>query len=88
MSDTPPSDAPHRLQAMTDALRAWDPEAEVTTEPGTGRLMVLTTLPGDKVMALLRDADEHAAPVGLRATGGCGGRVCCGVCAPSARGEA
>ena len=30
---------------MTEALRAWDPEAEVSLEAGTGRLMVMTTLP-------------------------------------------
>ena len=49
-----------RQQAMTEALRAWDPEAEVTMESGTGRLVVMTTLPTERVIAILKEAGEHA----------------------------
>ncbi len=61
MSD-PHSSFPQRRQAMTEALRAWDPEAEVMVEPATGRLMVMTTLSTDKVVAILREAGEQVEP--------------------------
>ncbi|MBD9478986.1 hypothetical protein [Pseudoxanthomonas sp. PXM02] len=74
MSDPAHAPSDHRRHAMTEALRAWDPEAEVTVEADTGRLVVLTTLPADRVATVLKEAEEQ---------GGCGGRAagsCCGRC--------
>jgi xanthine dehydrogenase iron-sulfur cluster and FAD-binding subunit A len=59
MSDPAPPE--ERQHAMADALRAWDPEAEVAVEAGTGRLMVLTTLPADRVAAILEEAGTRVA---------------------------
>ncbi|KRA45241.1 hypothetical protein [Pseudoxanthomonas sp. Root630] len=78
MSDhAPPTE--QRQQAMTEALRAWDPEAEVTLEPGTGRLMVMTTLPTDRVIAILKDVGEHAEAGESESRGHKAGQ-CCGGC--------
>ncbi|MBD9481317.1 hypothetical protein [Pseudoxanthomonas sp. PXM02] len=67
-----------RQQAMTEALRAWDPEAEVTLESGTDRLVVMTTLPTERVIAILKDIGEQAeagnsAPSTHKAGQCCGG---------------
>ena len=58
MSDHAHAPSAQRQQAMTEALRAWDPEAEVSLETGTGRLMVMTTLPTERVIAILKEAGE------------------------------
>ena len=74
MSDRSHASSEERRQAVTEALRGWDPEADVAVEAGTGRLKVLTTLPADRVAALLREAGE---------LGGCAGEgvnQCCGRC--------
>ncbi len=68
-----------RQQAMTEALRAWDPEAEVTMESGTGRLMVMTTLPTERVIAILKDVGEHAESSDSEPTAHKAGQ-CCGGC--------
>jgi len=78
MPDHPHATPEQRRQAMTDALRAWDPEAEVTMEAGTGRLVVMTTLPTERVIAILKDVGEHAEasegePRGHKAGQCCGG---------------
>jgi len=49
-----------RQRAMNEALRAWDPDAEVTIEADTGRLIVVTSLPNARVIAILKDIGEHA----------------------------
>lgn len=78
MTDHTYTSSKQRQQAMTEALRAWDPEAEVTLESGSGRLMVMTTLPTERVIALLKDLGEQAeasdsAPLGHKAGQCCGG---------------
>lgn len=81
MNDQAPTTTEQRQQAMTEALRAWDPDAEVTIEAGTGRLLVATTLSSDRVNAILKDVGEHAAP----ATTGpqeLKPSECCGSCSP------
>jgi hypothetical protein len=75
MSDASDAAPDHRQQAITEALRAWDPEADVTVEAGTGRLVVLTTLSADRVATLLKEADAQAG------CGGGGAGRCCGRCA-------
>ena len=62
MSDPIHPTSEQRQRAMTEALRAWDPEAEVTLESGTGRLMVMTTLPTERVIALLQQQMARAPP--------------------------
>ena len=79
MSDHTPSPTEQRQQAMTEALRAWDPEAEVTLESGTGRLMVMTTLPTERVVAILKDVGEHAEAGDAEPRGHKAGQ-CCGGC--------
>ena len=79
MSDHTHASSEQRQQAMTDALRAWDPEAEVTLEAGTGRLMVMTTLPTERVIALLKEAGEHAEAGESEPRGHTAGQ-CCGGC--------
>jgi hypothetical protein len=78
MTDHAHTSSKQRQQAMTEALRAWDPEAEVTLESGTGRMMVMTTLSTERVIALLKDIGEQAeagdsAPLGHKAGQCCGG---------------
>lgn len=79
MPDHPHATPEQRQQAMTDALRAWDPEAEVTMESGTGRLMVMTTLPTERVIAILKEMGEHAEASESEPTGHKAGQ-CCGGC--------
>ena len=79
MSDHTHASSEQRQQAMTDALRAWDPEAEVTLEAGTGRLMVMTTLPTERVIAILKEAGEHAEAGESEPRGHQAGQ-CCGGC--------
>jgi hypothetical protein len=79
MSDPTRSPTEQRQQAMTEALRAWDPEAEVSLETGTGRLMVMTTLPTERVIAILKEAGEHAEAGESEPRGHQAGQ-CCGGC--------
>nr|WP_298120511.1 hypothetical protein [uncultured Pseudoxanthomonas sp.] len=79
MSDNAHASSEQRQQAMTEALRAWDPEAEVTMESGTGRLVVMTTLPTERVIAILKEAGEHAE-VGENESRGHKAGQCCGGC--------
>ena len=79
MSDHTHASSEQRQQAMTDALRAWDPEAEVTLEAGTGRLVVMTTLPTERVIAILKDVGEHAEAGESEPRGHTAGQ-CCGGC--------
>ncbi|CAN7185521.1 hypothetical protein LJR168_000431 [Pseudoxanthomonas sp. LjRoot168] len=80
MSDHPAHPTSEQRQhAMTEALRAWDPEAEVTLESGTGRLMVMTTLPTERVVAILKEAGEHAEAGDAEPRGHKAGQ-CCGGC--------
>jgi len=78
MTDHAHAPSEQRQKTMTEALRAWDPEAEVTLESGTGRLMVMTTLPTEQVIAILKNIGEQAeasdrAPLGHKAGQCCGG---------------
>lgn len=79
MSDHAHPSSAQRQQAMTEALRAWDPEAEVTMESGTGRLVVMTTLPTERVIAILKEAGEHAEAGDDESRGHRAGQ-CCGGC--------
>ncbi len=80
MSDHPARrTSEQRQQAMTDALRAWDPGAEVTLESGTGRLVVMTTLPTEHVIAILKEVGEHAEAGAAEPRGHKSGQ-CCGGC--------
>ena len=79
MSEHAPATSAQRQQAMTDALRAWDSEAEVSLEAGTGRLMVMTTLPTERVIAILKDVGEHAEAGDSEPRGHKAGQ-CCGGC--------
>ncbi|MBD9437247.1 hypothetical protein IB223_14180 [Pseudoxanthomonas sp. PXM03] len=79
MSDHAHASSEQRQQAMTEALRAWDPEAEVTMESGTGRLVVMTTLPTERVIAILKDVGEHAEASESEPRGHKAGQ-CCGGC--------
>lgn len=66
-----------RGRAMTQALREWDPDAEVQMEVDTGRLSILTTLPTDRVVAILKSIGEDIQPSGEQSE--CGSQ-CCGGC--------
>lgn len=79
MSDHAPSTPDQRQHAMTEALRAWDPEADVTLESGTGRLVVMTTLPTERVIAILKDVGERAEAGDSEPRGHKAGQ-CCGGC--------
>lgn len=79
MPDHSHAPSEQRQQAMTEALRVWDPEAEVTMESGTGRLVVMTTLPTERVIAILKDVGEHAEPSDSEPRGHKAGQ-CCGGC--------
>lgn len=79
MSDHTHASSEQRQQAMTEALRAWDPEAEVTMKSGTGRLVVMTTLPTERVIAILKDVGEHAEAGESEPRGHTAGQ-CCGGC--------
>ncbi|WP_334178945.1 hypothetical protein [Pseudoxanthomonas sp.] len=79
MSDDSHAPTEQRRQAMTEALRAWDPEADVTLESGTGRLRVMTTLPTERVIAILKDVGEHAEAGESEPRGHKAGQ-CCGGC--------
>ena len=79
MSDHTHAPSAQRQQAMTEALRAWDPEAEVSLEVGTGRLMVMTTLPTERVIAILKEVGEHAEASENESRGHKAGQ-CCGGC--------
>jgi hypothetical protein len=79
MSDHAHPSSAQRQQAMTEALRAWDPEAEVTMESGTGRLVVMTTLPTERVIAILKEAGEHAEASENESRSHKAGQ-CCGGC--------
>ena len=79
MSDHAHPSSAQRQQAMTEALRAWDPEAEVTMESGSGRLVVMTTLPTERVIAILKEAGEHAEAGDDESRGHKAGQ-CCGGC--------
>lgn len=79
MSDHAHPSSAQRQQAMTEALRAWDPEAEVTMESGTGRLVVMTTLPTERLIAILKEAGEHAEAGDDESRGHKAGQ-CCGGC--------
>ncbi len=47
-----------RCEIMTQALREWDPDAEVKLEADTGRLSILTTLPTERVVSVLHAVGE------------------------------
>ena len=79
MSDHAHAPSAQRQQAMTEALRAWAPEAEVSLEAGTGRLMVMTTLPTERVIAILKEVGEHAEAGDSEPRGHKAGQ-CCGGC--------
>lgn len=68
-----------RSQAITQALRDWDPDAEVQADPANGRLSILTTLPSERVMSILAELGEHAEPLSEDTGHGAGG-TCCGGC--------
>jgi hypothetical protein len=79
MSENALHTAQQRQQAMTEALRAWDPEAEVTLESRTGRLMLMTTLPTERVIALLKSMGEQAKATSAEPPSHKAGQ-CCGGC--------
>ena len=75
-SDTPDL-RQRRQQAMTDALREWDPEAEILWDEDSGRLSVYTTLPSERVSMILAALGE---PVSSCGDGEGGDQECCGCC--------
>ncbi|WP_313927653.1 hypothetical protein [Pseudoxanthomonas sp.] len=79
MSDHTHPTSEQRQHAMTEALRAWDPDADVTLESATGRLKVTTTLPTERVIAILKDLGEQAEASDPEPRGHKAGQ-CCGGC--------
>jgi len=66
-----------RQLAMTKALREWDPEAEILWDAESGRLSVFTTLPSERVSAILAGLGE---PVSSCGDGERSTQECCGCC--------
>lgn len=83
MSELPePVEIQQRRLGMTRALQALDPEAEVHVDRETGRLTVLTSLPAEKVVAILEGIGERIE-IERGSEDGCGdssGSNCCGCC--------
>lgn len=79
MTDThTPHDPSQRRQlAMTEALREWDPEAEIRWDAESGRLSVYTTLPSERVSAILAALGEPVSSCGDEDRSG---DSCCGCC--------
>lgn len=76
-TDTPLDPSQRRQLAMTEALREWDPEAEIRWDAESGRLSVYTTLPSERVSAILAALGE---PVSSCGDGERSGEGCCGCC--------
>lgn len=49
-----------RLAAINAALRQLDPDAQVALDPDGGKMKVLTVLPPDEVVRILRGLGETA----------------------------
>lgn len=49
-----------RLAAINAALRELDPDAQVALDPDGGKMKVLTTLPPEQVLQVLRALGETA----------------------------
>lgn len=84
MSELPaePVEIQQRRLGMTRALQSLDSEAEVQVDRETGRLMVLTSLPAEKVVAILEGIGERIE-IEQGSEDGCGdsfGSNCCGGC--------
>ncbi|HVK50880.1 MAG TPA: hypothetical protein VM469_03970 [Pseudoxanthomonas sp.] len=76
-TDTPLDPSQRRQRAMTEALREWDPEAEIRWDAESGRLSVYTTLPGERVSAILAALGEPVSSCGDDKPSG---EACCGCC--------
>jgi hypothetical protein len=66
-----------RLASLQAALRRADPEAQVALDPESGRMKVLSVLPPEQVVELMRALGEPVEPVDDGAEkrtgdGGCG----------------
>jgi hypothetical protein len=76
-TDTPLDPRQRRQLAMTEALREWDPEAEILWDAESDRLSVFTTLPSERVSAILAALGE---PVSGCGDGERNKEECCGCC--------
>lgn len=68
-----------RQQAMTDALREWDPDAEIQWDAESGKLAVFTSLPGERVATILATLGEPVSACGEDDKPS-SGEGCCGCC--------
>lgn len=66
-----------RQQAMTQALREWDPEAEIRWDEASGRLNVYTSLSSERVASILATLGEPVSACGDDEPAKEG---CCGCC--------
>lgn len=76
-TDLPADPRQRRQLAMTEALREWDPEAEIQWDADSGRLSIYTTLSNERVSAILAALGE---PVSSCVDGDAREESCCGCC--------
>jgi hypothetical protein len=67
-----------RLATIQAALRQSDPDAQVALDPDGGKMRVLTVLPPEDVVRLMRGLGEPVELTGVEAEPGAAGGGSCG----------